>query len=185
MTGALMAGGPAAASWPNRHMGGLGLGSETHQAVHQAMAAHDYAAFKTAVGDKLPAGMTEEKFNQLADNLAGRKDKFLAKHPGVSLDAESAAAFKTALEQKDYDAWKKIVGDKAPLGTLITKDNFGLFVDRHNLMRAGKFKEAEELRVKLGLPEMKMKRLHSGRKIMKGVRAERRADRTAPEAPQS
>ncbi len=57
-------------------------------------------------------------------------------------------AIKVALEENDYNAWLKAVGKDSKRAKIITKDKFSQLVKAHKLM-----KEAQEIRLKLGLKE--------------------------------
>jgi len=61
-------------------------------------------------------------------------------------------ALQTAIESRDYSAWKEIVDSRPKITDYVTADNFDKFAQMHELMIAGKFEEAQAIREELGLP---------------------------------
>ena len=55
-----------------------------------------------------------------------------------------------AIDNKDYGAWKELMGDN-PVTEKITEENFDKFVQARQLMVEGKYEEAKALREELGL----------------------------------
>ena len=55
-----------------------------------------------------------------------------------------------AIQNNDYSAWKEAIGEH-PLAETITEENFPKLVEAHNLMQAGNFEEAKEIREALGV----------------------------------
>lgn len=56
-----------------------------------------------------------------------------------------------AMETKNYEAWKELMGDRSRITQVINEDNFSLFAEAWQLTREGKFEEATEIRQELGL----------------------------------
>ncbi len=76
---------------------------------------------------------------------------------GVNFDSEKIAAMKKnsealnqALENNDYAAWKELIGDR-PGAEKITEENFPKLVEAYNLMQAGKYEEARQIKEELGI----------------------------------
>ncbi|HPW44614.1 MAG TPA: hypothetical protein PLX67_02800 [bacterium] len=59
-------------------------------------------------------------------------------------------AVEEALTKGDYQAWQEAVGD-SPLVEKITEDNFGRFVQAHQLRQSGQFDEARQIEESLGI----------------------------------
>lgn len=59
----------------------------------------------------------------------------------------------TVIENKDYEAWKNLMGDRRRVTEVINKDNFGKFAEMHSLILAGETAEADLIREELGLPK--------------------------------
>jgi hypothetical protein len=55
-----------------------------------------------------------------------------------------------AFENKDYNAWKSLMGDRGA-AKIVTEQNFDRFTQMHNLMLEGKNEEANAIRQELGL----------------------------------
>jgi len=68
------------------------------------------------------------------------------------LNEERKAELDVVFVNKDYDGWKKIVGENAKINEKINKDNFSKFVEMQELM-----KKAREIKQELGLNEMRKK----------------------------
>lgn len=66
---------------------------------------------------------------------------------------ENFDALQTALENKDYQAWKDIIDSRPRITDYINESNFDQFAQMHELMMAGKFDEAQAIRDELGLPD--------------------------------
>lgn len=95
-------------------------------------------------------------------------------------------AMQTALENKDFDAWKKSMEEqsanhpqKSSVLDVITKDNFDTFVQMHELMQDGKVDEAKAIATELGLPEFNMKVRGMGMMQGKGDNKEFKAQHEA------
>jgi hypothetical protein len=70
---------------------------------------------------------------------------------GPEYSEERHEAMTQAFENEDFDAWRALMGDKGKVSRVITQENFGTFVEAHNLMVQGKTDEAAALRAELGL----------------------------------
>lgn len=55
-----------------------------------------------------------------------------------------------AFAKKDYNTWKKLMGDR-PVTSRINATNFSKFVEMRNLMLQGKVDEANKIKAELGL----------------------------------
>ncbi len=67
---------------------------------------------------------------------------------------EHRARMVSAIEARDYDAWKAerdAWGAKGQAGQKVTKENFETFVRLHEAVQAGRTDEAAALRTQLGL----------------------------------
>lgn len=69
---------------------------------------------------------------------------------GPNYTPERHEAMTKAFANKDYYAWKNLMGDK-PITQKINASNFSKFAQIHQLMLQGKVDEANKLRVELGL----------------------------------
>lgn len=65
--------------------------------------------------------------------------------------AERHAAMEQALNNKDYETWKKLMAEKGPAAEKITAENFAKFAEAHILAKQGNFAEAQKIREELGL----------------------------------
>lgn len=134
--------------------------------MDEIFANKDFAAWQELMADKPFKGdVTEEVFEQMiqvhelkqSGDMEGAKA--LAEElglPGKKMEKRKGhmnrPEVKAAIESGDYSAWKELVGDKGP-AELITEENFGTFVEMHNLMVSGDKESADELRDELGLEE--------------------------------
>jgi hypothetical protein len=55
-----------------------------------------------------------------------------------------------AFENKDYNAWKNLMGNRGA-ANIVTEQNFPRFTEMHNLMLEGKYEQANVIRKELGL----------------------------------
>ncbi|MBU1202779.1 hypothetical protein KKH39_01920 [Patescibacteria group bacterium] len=62
-------------------------------------------------------------------------------------------AMVSAIENRDYQAWKEIVDSRPHITDYINESNFDKFAQMHELMMAGKLEEAQAVRDELGLPD--------------------------------
>lgn len=65
---------------------------------------------------------------------------------------ESRLAMQTALENRDYNAWKEIIDSRPKITDYVNQDNFNQFVDMHNYRLSGDFEAADAIRTELGIP---------------------------------
>lgn len=65
---------------------------------------------------------------------------------------ESRQAMQTALENRDYNAWKEIIDSRPKITDYVNQDNFNQFVDMHNYRLSGDFEAADAIRTELGIP---------------------------------
>jgi len=70
---------------------------------------------------------------------------------GPNYTPERHEAMTKAFENKDYTAWASLMQGKGRATQVINKDNFGKFVEAHNLALEGKTDEAQKIRQELGL----------------------------------
>lgn len=73
---------------------------------------------------------------------------------GTNFDPARHEAVQTALENRDYQAWKEEVDSRPRMTDYITEENFDQFAEMHDLMLAGDREGAQEIRDELGLPDM-------------------------------
>lgn len=69
---------------------------------------------------------------------------------GPNYTPERHQAMLKAFEKKDYNAWKKLMGNR-PITQKINASNFSKFVEMRNLMLQGKVDEANKIKAELGL----------------------------------
>ena len=69
---------------------------------------------------------------------------------GPNYTAERHDAMTKAFQNKDYNAWKKLMGDRGAT-RFINATNFAKFAEAHNLALQGKTAEANKIRAELGL----------------------------------
>ncbi|MDP2838383.1 MAG: hypothetical protein Q8O53_03865 [Candidatus Moranbacteria bacterium] len=75
---------------------------------------------------------------------------------GPNYSVERHEAMEKAFENKDYDAWKKLMQGKGRVTQVVNEGNFAKFAEAHELAEQGKTAEAQKIRQELGLG------LHSG-----------------------
>ena len=149
--------------------------------MDEIFANKDFAAWQELMADKpSKSEVTEENFDQMIKmhelRQAGDEEGAKAIADELGLPEQKMRRNKgqmnrpevmEALESGDYKAWKELMGDRGPAQT-ITEENFGTFVEMHNLMVSGDKEAAQVLRDKLGLQDQGTglkKGLHSGQKI--------------------
>jgi len=69
---------------------------------------------------------------------------------GPNYTPERHQAMLKAFENKDYNTWKNLMGDR-PITQKINASNFSKFVQMRNLMLQGKVDEANKIKAELGL----------------------------------
>jgi hypothetical protein len=151
---------------------------EQRDQMDEIFANKDFAAWQELMADKpFKSEMTEENFEKIIQihelKQAGDEEgaKALAEElglPGKKMEKRKGHMNKPevmeAIESGDYSAWKELMGDRGPAQT-ITEENFGKFVEMHNLMVSGDKESAQALRDDLGLQDKERgfkKGLHSG-----------------------
>ncbi len=67
-----------------------------------------------------------------------------------SYNLERHAAMQKALQDRNYQAWLSLVGDR-PITQKINRENFNKFVEAWRLAQRGEFEQARILRQELGL----------------------------------
>ncbi|MFA5318075.1 MAG: hypothetical protein WC323_01220 [Patescibacteria group bacterium] len=107
------------------------------------------AAVGVVATTALVAGAT---YAYQGDSDNDNNDKFR----GSRFNVEQHEAMIEAIDNQDYAAWKELMGDN-PITEKIIEENFGRFVEMHQLMKDGKFDEAKQIREELGL-NMKMEK---------------------------
>ena len=70
---------------------------------------------------------------------------------GPNYSKERHEAMEKAFENKDYEAWKKLMQGKGRVTQVINKGNFAKFAEAHKLAEQGKLEEAKKIRQDLGL----------------------------------
>lgn len=69
---------------------------------------------------------------------------------GPNYTADRHAQMTEAFANKDYNAWKNLMGDRG-VTRKVTEENFARFAEMHTLEVAGKTDEAKKIREELGL----------------------------------
>ena len=69
------------------------------------------------------------------------------------LNQEQRDAMGEAIEDGDYSKWKSMKEIRTRISDVVTEENFFQFSEIRNLIKEGKFREANVLRENLGLPE--------------------------------
>lgn len=70
---------------------------------------------------------------------------------GPNYTAERHEAMEKAFENKDFEAWQKLMAGRGRVTQVVNKDNFAKFAEIHELVENGKLAEAQKLRAELGL----------------------------------
>src|SRR6056297_529537 len=70
---------------------------------------------------------------------------------GPNCSPERHEAMETALEERDYQAWQELMGDRGRVAEAVTEENFAKFAEAHDLAREGDIEGARSLREELGL----------------------------------
>ncbi len=70
---------------------------------------------------------------------------------GPNYTAERHTAMETAMDTKNYTAWKELMAGRGRVTQVVTADNFAKFVEARDLAEAGKTAEAAAIRTELGL----------------------------------
>jgi len=71
---------------------------------------------------------------------------------GKNYDPDRHAQMQEIIDNKDYQAWLEIVGDK-PVTEYINQDNFSRFLEMKEARHSGDFDTADAIREELGMPE--------------------------------
>lgn len=119
-------------------------------ALTDALKSGDYPAYLTALDDmyqKYRAGITEEKFNEIAKREQERSQK-------LATLGDTRTKINNALENADFDAWKEAIGSITgnPNGIdTITEENFPKFAEMYKAKKEGNNAEAKRLADELGI----------------------------------
>lgn len=70
---------------------------------------------------------------------------------GPNYTEERHEAMEKAFENKDYNAWSKLMEGKGRVTQVINAQNFAKFAEAHELAEQGKTSEAKKIRTELGL----------------------------------
>jgi len=70
---------------------------------------------------------------------------------GPNYSPERHEAMLKAFENKDYNSWKKLMGNRGPAKVIDNQDKFNKFVEARQAALAGDVNKARQLRVELGL----------------------------------
>lgn len=62
-------------------------------------------------------------------------------------------AIEDSITNQDYNTWQEIIDSRPRITDYINQDNFAQFAEMHQLMKDGKFEEAQAIRDELGLPD--------------------------------
>jgi hypothetical protein len=91
-------------------------------------------------------------FSVFSIAISAYKGDYNVKGPSCSEDRHELIT--NAFENYDYDAWYELMTQnqrKSKVLSVVTKENFNLFVDAYNAGKAGDFETASLLRAQLGL----------------------------------
>ncbi len=77
---------------------------------------------------------------------------------GPNFSAERHEQMQKAFENKDYNAWKKLMNGRGRVSQTINESNFARFAEAHQLRLEGKNKEANKILAELGLGQGKRNR---------------------------
>jgi hypothetical protein len=70
---------------------------------------------------------------------------------GPNYTQERHEAMEKAFENKNYNAWKKLMAGRGRVTQVINAQNFAKFAQAHELEEKGKITEANKIRAELGL----------------------------------
>lgn len=70
---------------------------------------------------------------------------------GPNYTEERHTAMEEAFENKDFEAWKKLMDGRGKASRAVNAENFGRFAEAHELAEQGKTDEANAIRAELGL----------------------------------
>lgn len=101
-------------------------------------------AVLTIAGLALVSGLF---FTTAKSTLAYRGDPNVL---GPNCTAEKRQAVQNAIKNRDYNAWKNLMGDRG-ITRKITAQNFNRFAEMVKLRLEGKIDEANKIRAELGL----------------------------------
>lgn len=143
-----------------------------HKAIISAIETGDYNIWREAVGDRpITEKITEENFSKFVEmhNLIEEGNFEEARAIGEELGVKGPKgkdmrgdcigkgnfmknheAAREAMDAGDYMAWLEAV-EGSPIAEKISEENFSKLVEAHNLMQAGDFEGAREIREELGL----------------------------------
>jgi hypothetical protein len=70
---------------------------------------------------------------------------------GPNYSEERHSAMTKAFDNKDYNAWKKLMDGRGRAIQVVNEKNFAKFAEAHKLMLQGKITEANKIKTELGL----------------------------------
>lgn len=70
---------------------------------------------------------------------------------GPNCTEERHTAMETAINNNDYESWKKLMQGKGRVTQIINESNFSKFAEAYKLAKEGKYTEADAVRKELGL----------------------------------
>lgn len=70
---------------------------------------------------------------------------------GPNCTQEQSQAVQKAIENKDFNTWKKLMGDRGVARVIDNQAEFNKFIQMRNYMLQGKYDEAAKIRAELGL----------------------------------
>jgi len=89
---------------------------------------------------------------------------------GPNYSPERHEQMAKALENRDYDSWKALMGNRGA-AQKITQQNFARFAEMHKLRLEGKIEDANKIRAELGLGQGR----GEGKGMMGGGRGQNRS----------
>ncbi len=88
--------------------------------------------------------------------------------PGPNYSPERHEAMLKAFTNKDFSAWKKLMGDRGPARIIDNQDKFNKFVEARQAALNGNTDQAQQLRAELGLGNG-MGKANSNRMMRRGA----------------
>lgn len=116
----------------------FGMGSESRDAIENAIKAKDYNTWKEAMA----AELTEENFNKLVERQETMSERQVQRE-----------AMENAIQEGDYEAWKKAAENSSVNSSMILdEDHFNNLVQLNQAKQDENYTKVRELSEELGLP---------------------------------
>jgi len=115
----------------------FGMDSKSRDTIINAIKAKDYNAWKEAMS----AQLTEENFNKLVE-----------RHEAMSKRQAQREAMEKAVQEGDYEAWKKAAENLSVTPyKILDEDQFKILVQLYQAKQDGNYTKVRELSEQLGL----------------------------------